>query len=144
MATADIACTSSKPSRLVRTLQAFASLFILFFSLLPAYIGAANLFFYVRNVYRITDWSLLGLGFLTILLGLISLAKPKKMARWISLTAVVGFAVVMATATGLMKPITADTNIPMLAAGAFFLIFLLSRYLARPHFQEGSACRCSH
>lgn len=143
MATADIACTA-KPSRLVRTLQVFASLFILFFALLPTYIGAANLFFYVRNVYRMTDWSLLGIGLLLLLLGLISFARPRQTARWISLLAAVGFAVVMATATGLMKPINADTNIPLLAAGAFFLIFLLSRYLARPHFQDGGGCRCAH
>ena len=32
----------------------------------------------------------------------------------------------------------------ILVLATLALIFLLSRYLARPHFQEGSACRCSH
>ena len=146
MATAETAdrCIT-KPSALVRTLQILSSMFIMVLALLPGFIGAANLFFYIRNVTRITDWSLLALGAVLLLLGLISLAKPKSAARWISLIAVIGFAVVMATATGVMQPVNADTNIALLAAGAFFLIFLLSRYLARPHFQSGAACsHCSH
>ncbi|MBS1815300.1 MAG: hypothetical protein JSS87_10530 [Acidobacteria bacterium] len=135
----------TKASRLVRTLQVLSSLFIMVLALLPGFVGAANLFFYIRNVTRITDWSLLALGAALLLLGLISLAKPKNAARWISLIAVIGFAVVLATATGVMQPITADTNIALLCAGAFFLIFLMSRYLARPHFQNGAACsHCGH
>lgn len=136
----------SRGSRFTRILQVIASLFCMLLALLPGFVGAANLFFYQRNVLRGVDWILLGVGSFLLLLSLISIFSPARAARWMGMASVIGFAAVLASGTGLLSPISTDTNIPLLSAGSFFFIFLLSRYLARPHYPgSGSACsHCSH
>lgn len=133
-----------RPSRFTRGLQWVASVFCLLLALLPGFVGAANLFFYQRNVMRGVDWLLLGTGALLVLLSLISLFKPARAARWMGMISVIGFAIVIASGTGLLSPVSTDSNIALLCTGSFFFVFLLTRYLARPHYPANDGPACSH
>jgi MFS family permease len=133
------------PSRLARTLQYISSavLFVLAAALVtlalaPLYAGPQHPSFILGVILCVS-------GFTLLVMALLSAIFPERLGRWISLFAVICYAVVLylSLSSG-DAPLSAWLESPALTLGGLYLIaFLLGRYLARPHF-TGETCDHEH